>query len=127
MNIYLYLNLATFQYIDGFGCYNFFLNRIGLELIIFFLNFFATFASVLRLQITVTFGWILGLQVTVDGRLTVDCSHRHAGSHLLQAQCCVALIQPKKVKPTILCTIAIEITHLTSFALLLLLRILRYT
>ena len=36
MNIYLYLNLATFQYIDGFGCYHICLNRIELELIIFF-------------------------------------------------------------------------------------------
>jgi len=32
----------------------------------------------------------------------------------------------ERVEPTILSTIAIEITHLTSFALLLLLRILRY-
>jgi len=31
-----------------------------------------------------------------DRRLTVDCSHQHIGSHLLQAQCCVALSQPKK-------------------------------
>jgi len=30
------LNLATFQYIDGFGCYYFCLNRFGLELIISF-------------------------------------------------------------------------------------------
>jgi len=36
MNMYLYLNLATFQYIDGFECYHFCLNRIGLEMIIFF-------------------------------------------------------------------------------------------
>ena len=35
MNMYLYLNLATFQYIDGLGCYHFLLNRIGLKLIIF--------------------------------------------------------------------------------------------
>jgi len=69
-------------------------NWIGIDYIL--LNFFATFTSVLRLQITVTFGSVLGLQVTVDCRLTVDCSHRHAGSHLLQAQCCVALSQPKK-------------------------------
>jgi len=33
MNMYLDLNLATFQYIDGFGCYHFFLNIFGLELI----------------------------------------------------------------------------------------------
>jgi len=36
MNMYLYLNLVTFQYIDEFGCYHFCLNRIGLELNIFF-------------------------------------------------------------------------------------------
>jgi len=35
MNMYLDLNLAKFQYIDGFGCYYFCLNRLGLELIIF--------------------------------------------------------------------------------------------
>ena len=31
-------NLATFQYIDGFGCYHFCLTRFGLELMIFFWN-----------------------------------------------------------------------------------------
>jgi len=36
MNMYLDLNLATFQSVDGFGCYHFCLNRFGLELIIFF-------------------------------------------------------------------------------------------
>jgi len=40
------LNLATFQYIDGFRCYHFSLNRFGL-------------------QITVIVGSVLGLQVTV--------------------------------------------------------------
>jgi len=69
-------------------------NWIGIDY--FLLNFFATFASVLRLQIIVTFGSALGLQVTVDCRLTVDCSHRHAGSHLLQAQCCVARDNQRK-------------------------------
>ena len=83
MNMSLYLKLATFQYIDGFGCYHFCLNRIGFDY--FLLNFFATFATVLRLQITVTFGSVLGLQVTLDCRLIADCSHRNAGSHLLQA------------------------------------------
>jgi len=33
---YLDLNLATFQHIDGFGCYHFCLSTFGLELIIFF-------------------------------------------------------------------------------------------
>jgi len=36
MNMYLYLNLVTFQYIDGFGWHRFCLNRVGLQLIIFF-------------------------------------------------------------------------------------------
>jgi len=36
MNMYLDLNLAIFQYIDGFGCYHFCLNRFGLEMIFFF-------------------------------------------------------------------------------------------
>jgi len=30
------LNLATFQYLDVFGCYHFCLNRFELELIIFY-------------------------------------------------------------------------------------------
>ena len=36
MNMYLDLNHATFQYIDGFWCYHFCLNRFGLVLMIFF-------------------------------------------------------------------------------------------
>jgi len=40
----LVLNLATFQYIDGFGCYLFFIQIwIGVDDI--FLNVFATFGS----------------------------------------------------------------------------------
>jgi len=35
-NMYLDLYLAAFQYIDGLGYYHFYLNRFGLELIIFF-------------------------------------------------------------------------------------------
>jgi len=45
------LNLTTFQYIDGFGCYHFCLIRFGIDY--FLLNFFATFSSVLGLHITV--------------------------------------------------------------------------
>ena len=33
MNMCLDLDLATFQYIDGFGCYHFCLTRFGLDLI----------------------------------------------------------------------------------------------
>jgi len=82
--LYLDLNLVTFQYIDGFGCYNFCLNRFELELIIFFKTLS---------QLSVQFWEYRLLQ---DRMLTVDCSHQHVGSHLLQAQCCVALSQPKK-------------------------------
>ena len=38
MKMYLDLNLAAFQYNDGFGCYHFYWNRSGLELMIFFWN-----------------------------------------------------------------------------------------
>jgi len=38
MNMYLDLDLnpATFQYIDGFGYYHFYLTRFGLEFMTFF-------------------------------------------------------------------------------------------
>jgi len=54
MNRYLVfdLNTATFQYIDGFGCYHFCLTRFGLDWW-YPLNLFATFGSVLELQVTV--------------------------------------------------------------------------
>jgi len=84
MNMSLDLNLATFQYIDGSGCCHFCLSRIGLELIIFFWN---------SSQLSVQF-W--DCRLLQDCRLTLDCSHPHVGSHLLQTQCCVDLIQPKK-------------------------------
>jgi len=84
MNMYLDLNLATFHDIDGFGCYQFLLNRFGLELIIFFWTLS---------QLSVQF-W--DYRLLQDRKLRVDCSHQHVGSHLLQAQCCVALSQPKK-------------------------------
>ena len=84
-NMYLDLNLATFQYID-FGCYHFCLNRFGLELIIFFWTLS---------QISVQF-W--DYRLLQDRRFTVDCSHQPVGSHLLQAECCVALSQPKNIR-----------------------------
>jgi len=74
MNMYLDLNLATFQYIDGFGCYHFCLNRFGSELIIFFWTLS---------QLLVQF-W--DYRLLQDCRSTVDCSHQHVRSHLLQAQ-----------------------------------------
>jgi len=75
------------------------LKHIWIGIVYFLLNFFATFVSVLGLQITVTFGSVLGLQITdcrLHWRLTLDCSHQYVGSHMLQAQCCAALSQPKK-------------------------------
>jgi len=83
-NMYLDLYLAAFQYIDGLGYYHFYLNRFGLELIIFFWTLS---------QLSVQF-W--DYRLLQDHRLTVDCSHQHVGSHLLQAQCCVTLSQTKK-------------------------------
>jgi len=127
------LNLATFQYIDGFGCYHFCLkqNWIGIEY--FPLNFFATFASVLRLQITVTFGSVLGLQVTVTFGSVLGLqvnSGLQPRTRWEQFVASTVLHRPEptkeSVEPTTLSTIAIEITHLTRFTLLLLLRILRY-
>ena len=55
MNMYLVLdlNLATFQYIDWFGCYHFCLTRFGLELMIFFSTSSQLFESVLGLQVIV--------------------------------------------------------------------------
>ena len=52
MNMYLDLNLATFQYIDRVECHHFCLTRIGLEFIIFFWN---------SLQLSVQF-WDFRLQ-----------------------------------------------------------------
>jgi len=64
MNTYLDLNLASFQYIDGFGCYHFCLNSIGID--DFLLNFFAILASLLETAYYyVTFGSVLGLQVII--------------------------------------------------------------
>jgi len=46
MYVDLDLNLATFQYIDGFGCYHFYFGIDGI-----LLNFFANFGSALGLQV----------------------------------------------------------------------------
>ena len=94
-------------------------NWLGIDY--FLLKFFATFVSVLRLQITVTLGSVLGLQVN-SGLQPPTYWEPFVASTMLR--------RPKptkeRVELTILSTIAIEITHLKSFALLLLLRILRY-
>jgi len=75
---------------------SFLLKEIWIGIDYFLLKFFGTFDSVLGLQITVNFGSVCDCRLLKDCRLTVDCSHRHVGSHLLQAQCCVALSQTKK-------------------------------
>ena len=108
MNMCLDLNLATFQYIDGFRCYHFSLNRFGL-------------------QITVIVGSVLGLQVTVWLQVNIGLQPPTRWEPFVAG---TMLRRPKPTKegvePTILSKIAIEITHLTRFAMLLLLRILRY-
>jgi len=86
-------DISTYWWISMLA---FLLNHIWIRIDYFLLNFFATFGSIFGLQITVTFGSVLGLQVTVRLQVTLDCSHRHVGSHLLQAQCCVVLRQLKK-------------------------------
>ena len=94
-------------------------NWIGIDYVL--LNFFATFASVLRLQITATFGSVLGLQVN-SGLQPPTRWEPFVASTMLRRP------EPTKerVEPTILSTTAIEITHLTRFTLLMLLRIVLY-
>jgi len=79
------------------------------------------------LQITVTIGSVLGLQVTVGLQVNAGLQPPTrwepfvAGSMLCRPE-----PTKERVEPTVLSIIAIEITHLTRFALLFLLRILRY-
>jgi len=75
----------------------------------------------LRLQITVTFGSVLGLQVNSGLQPPTRWEPFVADTMLRHPE-----LTKERVEPTILSTIAIEITHLTRFSLLLLLRILRY-
>jgi len=111
----------------------FLLEHISIGIDYFFLNFIATFGS------------ILGLQVTARPQVN---SGLQPPTRLSQAQCCVGAIcrrhnavsEPfvagtmlcrhestnETVEPMILSIIAIVITHLTRFTLLLLLRIQRY-
>ena len=112
--MYLDLNVATFQYSDGFGCYHFCLNRFGLGLIFSF-EFIATFGSVLGLQVTAGPQDYSGLQPPTRWEPFV------AGTMLCRPE-------PTKetVEPMILGITAIAITHLTRSTLLLLLRIQRY-
>ena len=87
--------------------------RIGSDY--FLLNFIATFGSVLGLQVTA------GPQVNSGLQPSTRCEPFLAGTMLRRPE-------PTKetVEPMILRIIAIVITHLTRFTLLLLLRIQRY-
>jgi len=130
----LRFNLATFQYTDGFRCYgilernSFLLKQIWIGNDDFLLNFFATLGSILRLRITITFGSVLGLQIPVELQVKTGLQPPTrwkpfvAGAMLSHPE---PTKEVERVEPTILSIIAIEITHLTRFALLLLLRILR--
>jgi len=117
---YLDLNLATFQHLHGLGCYHFCLSTFGLELIIFFellCNFRFNFGA----ADYITFDSVLGLQVNT-GLQPPTCWEPFVAGTMLRRP------EPTKerVEPTILSIIAIEITHLTRFALLLQLQIQRY-
>jgi len=79
------------------------------------LNFFATFGSVFGLQATVVLQVNTGLQPTTCWEPFV------AGTILCRPE-----PTKERVEPTNLSIIAIEITHLTKFTLLLMLRIQRY-
>ena len=87
----------------------------------FLLNFLATFGSVLGLQVNVTFDSVLGLQVTVGLQVNsglqapTRCGPFVAGTLLRRPE-----PTKERVEPTILGIIAIEITHVTRFHLLLL-------
>ena len=133
-----YMKITRDEHVLGFKCCNIsiywwiwmlsiLIKHIWIGIDDFRLNFFATFDSVLGLQIAVTFGSVLWLQVTVglqvnsglqppscwEPFLTVTMLRRHE-------------LTKERVELTILSIIAIEITHLTRFYFLLLLRILRY-
>ena len=93
----------------------------------FLLNFFSTFVSVLGLQITVTFGSVLGLQGTFGLQINAGLQPPTRWEPFV-AGTMLCRPEPTKesVEPKILSKTAIEITHLTRFALLLLLQIQRY-
>jgi len=94
---------------------SFLLKQIWVGIDYFLLNFFATFGSISGLEITV------GLQVNTGFRPPTCWESYFVGTMLRRPE------PPKeRVEPTILSIIATKITHLTRFALLLLLRILRY-
>jgi len=94
---------------------SFLLNKIWIGIHYFFLNFFATLGLVLGLPVTVRLQVNSGLQPPTRWEPFV------AGTMLRRPE-------PTKetVEPMFLSIIAIAITHLTRFTLLLLLRIQRY-
>ena len=94
---------------------SFLLKQIWIGIDYFLLNFFATFGFILGLKVTV------GLQVN-DGLQPPTCWESFVTGTMLRWP------EPTKerVEPTVLSIIVIDIRHLTRFALLLLLRILRY-
>ena len=93
----------------------------------FYLNFFATFGSVLGLQITVNFGSVLELQVTVGLQFNTGLQPPTRWEPLVAGTMLCRPQQTKeRVEPTILSKIANDIRHLTRFALLFLIQILRY-
>jgi len=103
------------------------LKQIWIGIYSFLLNFFATFASVLGLQITVTFGSVLGRQVTVGLQVNTELQPPTRWEPFFAGTMLRRPVPAKeRFEPKILSMRAIEITHLTRFTLLLLLRILRY-
>jgi len=103
------------------------LKHIWIGIDYFLLNFFATFGSILGLEIAVTFGSVLGLQVTVGLQVNTGLQPPIRWEPFV-ADTMLRRPEPtqERVEPTMLSIIATEITHLIMFALLLLLRILRY-
>jgi len=81
----------------------------------FLLNHFTTFASVLGLQVTV------GLQVNIGLQPLTRWEQFVVGTMLRPSKPTI-----ERVEPTILSLIAVDITHFTRLAFLLLLRIQRY-
>jgi len=123
----LELNLVTFQYVVAFGCYHFCLNRFGLELIIFLWNSSQLSVQFWDCRIPETFVSVLGLQVAVGLQINSGLQPTTRWEPFVAgAMLCRPEPIKERVEPTIFSLIAIEIRHLTRFALLLQLRILRY-
>jgi len=94
---------------------SFLLKHIWIGINYFLLNFFATFGSVLGLQVAVELHVNTGPQPPT-----------HWGTFVASTMLRRPESTKERVEPTILSIIAIEFRHLTRFALLLLLRVLRY-